>query len=86
MHGVRKYRISFWASNAIFTSQQKEKKISKERHEERTQNTMREQEKARIITLKQEYSRTFDTILQLSISLPFPLYIYERLHVSNSDI
>jgi hypothetical protein len=54
--------------------------------EKERKKTMREEEKARTTTIKQEYSRTFHTILQLSISLPFPLYIYESVHVSNSDI
>jgi hypothetical protein len=54
--------------------------------EKERKKTMREQEKARTATTEQEYSRTFHAILQLSISLPFSLYIYERVHVSNSDI
>ncbi len=66
-------------------SNRKEKYVKTETERER-KNIRKERENARRTTIKQDDSRTFRTMLQLSTSLPSDLYIYGGVSVSDSYI
>jgi hypothetical protein len=74
-----------YSSTILFVLHQRREKVKRERRKEQTKKR-REREKARITTIKQEYSRTFLILLQHSFLLPFDLYIYIRLIMSKSYI